>query len=286
MAGHSGDAGVVETAKAFIDGVRGQPDGAVDPARHLQHAAQDEASDAVAGDLLDPRQPSVRPGDHPRGLSGSREIAANAREKHGLIPVDEFKAALKDPASIGAAGRRPRATSRAGCSRRPTTFEPDATAAERARADGRADDHERARRARACRRTQWRDVLTKASHRRGARRSSTRTMPKVARAIENRLDQRHAARDRLHRRLRGSASAALTTTAAEPDAEQRVQHLRAPGLPPGPIASPGDASIEAVLHPADGHWLYFVTVNPTPARRCSPTRRRSTTPNVEELQAW
>ena len=34
------------------------------------------------------------------------------------------------------------------------------------------------------------------------------------------------------------------------------------GLPPGPIDSPGDAAIRAVLHPAPGSWLYFVTVNP------------------------
>ena len=34
------------------------------------------------------------------------------------------------------------------------------------------------------------------------------------------------------------------------------------GLPPGPIDSPGAAAIQAVLHPAAGPWLYFVTVNP------------------------
>jgi UPF0755 protein len=34
-----------------------------------------------------------------------------------------------------------------------------------------------------------------------------------------------------------------------------------PGLPPGPIASPGQAAIDAVLFPADTSYLYFVSKN-------------------------
>jgi len=33
------------------------------------------------------------------------------------------------------------------------------------------------------------------------------------------------------------------------------------GLPPGPIDNPGDAAIQAALHPDHGNLLYFVTVN-------------------------
>lgn len=35
-----------------------------------------------------------------------------------------------------------------------------------------------------------------------------------------------------------------------------------PGLPPGPIGSPGEAAIAAVINPPKGDWLYFVSTNP------------------------
>lgn len=33
------------------------------------------------------------------------------------------------------------------------------------------------------------------------------------------------------------------------------------GLPVGPISAPGSVAIDAALHPADGKWLYFCTIN-------------------------
>lgn len=33
------------------------------------------------------------------------------------------------------------------------------------------------------------------------------------------------------------------------------------GLPPGPISSPGNRAIDAALNPAEGKWLYFVTID-------------------------
>jgi len=39
----------------------------------------------------------------------------------------------------------------------------------------------------------------------------------------------------------------------------RIHH----GLPPTPIDSPGNAALEAALHPTPGPWLYFVTIDKT-----------------------
>jgi len=38
------------------------------------------------------------------------------------------------------------------------------------------------------------------------------------------------------------------------------------GLPPGPIGSPNREAIDAALNPAEGDWLYFVTVKPFDTR--------------------
>ena len=38
---------------------------------------------------------------------------------------------------------------------------------------------------------------------------------------------------------------------------------RIPGLPPGPIASPGRKSLEATANPTPGNWLYYVLTDPS-----------------------
>ena len=38
------------------------------------------------------------------------------------------------------------------------------------------------------------------------------------------------------------------------------------GLPPTPIANPGEEAMRAAINPTPGDWLYFVTVKPGDTR--------------------
>jgi UPF0755 protein len=89
-------------------------------------------------------------------------------------------------------------------------------------------------------------------------------LPKIARVIYNRLN----AVPPMHLQLDTTVLYALHSTAGDVTIQQTKvnspynTYLHA-GLPPGPIDSPGDAAIQAALHPAAGNWTYFLTVNPT-----------------------
>lgn len=84
--------------------------------------------------------------------------------------------------------------------------------------------------------------------------------PKVARVLYNRLDQGMPL---------GLDSTVIyaenlktnTTTPKDRASNSPYNTYKRKGLPPGPISAPGRAALEAAANPADGKWLYFVTVN-------------------------
>ena len=85
--------------------------------------------------------------------------------------------------------------------------------------------------------------------------------PKIARVIYNRLAQG------IPLQLDSTVLYGLNTFGILANDQQLkspspYNTYRNKGLPPGPIDSPGNAAIQAVLHPATGNWIYFVTVNP------------------------
>ncbi|WP_341957448.1 endolytic transglycosylase MltG [Microbacterium sp. LWH13-1.2] len=95
------------------------------------------------------------------------------------------------------------------------------------------------------------------------REGLTADFPKVSRVIQNRLDiDMKLQMDSTAQYGYGSLHEGVVSSSAEaledPNDWNTYVHT---GLPITPIASPSDAAIDAAMHPADGPWLYFVTVN-------------------------
>lgn len=118
---------------------------------------------------------------------------------------------------------------------------------------------------------------------REARTSEDRA--KVARAIMNRLD--------IDMALKIDASVAYGLNKSGADLTLADLKVDTPynlyvhaGLPPSPIASPGEDSINAVLNPADGPWLFWVTVNLDTGETKFATTNTEHDKNVAELRAW
>jgi UPF0755 protein len=85
--------------------------------------------------------------------------------------------------------------------------------------------------------------------------------PKIARVIYNRL-ARGIPLQLDSTVLYGLNAYGIRATDQQLNSTSPYNTYKHKGLPPGPIDSPGNAAIQAVLHPAAGNWLYFVTVNP------------------------
>jgi UPF0755 protein len=94
-------------------------------------------------------------------------------------------------------------------------------------------------------------------------------MPKISRVIYNRLDGPGSKQGTngllqidatvnyaLHRK-----GVVAVTTDETKNTDSPYNTYKYPGLPPGPINSPGDEAIKAALNPAPGPWYYYLTVN-------------------------
>lgn len=85
----------------------------------------------------------------------------------------------------------------------------------------------------------------------------------------------------------GSGGTTISTTdAARADKSNKYNTYANPGLPIGPISNPGDAAINATLHPADGTWLFFVLVNGETGETAFSTTLAEHNTAVKQWQAW
>jgi UPF0755 protein len=85
--------------------------------------------------------------------------------------------------------------------------------------------------------------------------------PKIARVIYNRLKQ-GIPLELDSTVLYGLNTFGIIASDTQLQSTSPYNTYKRKGLTPGPIDSPGDAAIRAVLSPASGNWIYFVTVNP------------------------
>ncbi|MDQ1136643.1 UPF0755 protein [Microbacterium sp. SORGH_AS 1204] len=91
---------------------------------------------------------------------------------------------------------------------------------------------------------------------------------KVSRVIENRLqptNQETFGKLEMDSTVQYGAgemgSGSVSTSEEARNSDNPWNTYMYPGLPIGPIANAGDLAIDAAMKPADGPWLYFVTVN-------------------------
>lgn len=78
----------------------------------------------------------------------------------------------------------------------------------------------------------------------------------------------------------------IPSTAELADGENRYNTYVHQGLPPTPIGSPSKAAIEAAKHPAEGSWLYFVTVDLTTGETLFASSHTEHETNVKRLKEY
>ncbi|MFC8598883.1 MULTISPECIES: endolytic transglycosylase MltG [unclassified Isoptericola] len=272
------DAGVVASVGAFTDAFSENPAAAGIQPGTYQLQAEMKASDAVAALVKNEKlQTNVT---IPEGYTVAQIVEKVASVT--TITKDELEQALKSPKSFGLPKQ---ADGNAEGWLFPKTYSvqpgDDATSLLTAMVDQTSAELEAAGVAKA----DWEDTLVKASLvEREAKHDADR--PKMARAIENRLDQGMP--------LQIDATSAYGLK--KPGTELTYDDIHDPddpystyahvGLPPTPISNPGAASIEAVGHPADGDWLFWVTVNLDTGETKFSSTNAEHEKYVAELKQW
>jgi len=120
------------------------------------------------------------------------------------------------------------------------------------------------------------------------REGRTPDFTKISRVIQNRID------DGMMLQMDSTAQYGYGELhAGKASTSEAAQHNDNPwntyvikGLPATPISNPGDAAIDAAMHPADGPWLYFVTVNMATGETQFSTTYEEHQQGITKMRAW
>jgi peptidoglycan lytic transglycosylase G len=269
--------GVVKTEAAFLDAAKKDP-----RAKSVQpgtYAVRKQMSGATAlSMLLDPTSRLTRTVTIPEGTRVAQALPLIAK-KLGLKLADVRKASTS-----GKLGLPRAANGKLEGFLYPATytFGPDANATKVLSAMVAQGSEVRAGLGISA--AQTRTVVIKASIVE-AEAGNKNYMGKVARVLENRLD----ANSKLQ--LDSTVSYAtnefkVTTSRADRASSSRYNTYKYAGLPVGPISNPGEEALKAVMDPAPGNWMYFVTTNPTTGETKFSVDAAGHAANVAEFQQW
>lgn len=258
------DAGVTKSVAAFVAAFNGNPNSGKIAAGTYTLAEKMKASDVIIA-MLDPESSKGSKISVPEGFTASKVFDRVAN--YFGVSVDSVRALGDDPAALGIPASAVAASEGCpvvGCRLEgwlyPSTYtmtptDTPATALKQMvakrvtemQASGVPED-------------QWHAVLTKASILE-KEVNSAENYPKVARVIENRL-----AKDwflGMDTAVMYGAGATLSDPGSLDfkDASNPYNVYVIKGLPPTPISNPSETVVNYTLHPAEGPWMYFVTVN-------------------------
>ena len=263
IASNLADVGVVKSAEAFTDAAAENPD-----SRGIQvgfYELREEMSAEAALDVLvDPANLVQNTVTVPEGLRVEDVLARVAKATD--VPLGQLKRAAKDAEAIGlpeyANGNPEGYLFPATYAFAPDDDATDMLAAMVERWRQAAEEAQLEQRAKALGYTPGELMIVASLVEAEANRDEDRG--KVARVIYNRLET-----DATNKLLQIDATVnyalgrnlGLGLTQEDLDVDSPYNTRKFPGLPPGPIESPGDQAIEAAANPPEGDWIYYVTVN-------------------------
>jgi len=251
--------GVVASGKAFTNAAKNNPKGSTIQPGTYKLKKKMSANSALQA-LLDPESK----GDHtltiPAGVS--KQIVKDRLKKVGNFTDEQIEAAYADTAGIGLPAE---AGGNVEGWLAPGTYDVSENATPKDLIKKMVSQTVTRLKELKVPKEDYQKVLTKASI---VEREVNREQyyGQAARVIENRLEQTDG---ETHGLLQMDSTVqyglgrygGIPSEAETQDANNPYNTYVHKGLPPGPIGSPGEAAVKAVLNPPAGSWLYFVTVN-------------------------
>ncbi|MBD7916829.1 endolytic transglycosylase MltG [Cellulomonas sp. Sa3CUA2] len=272
-------AGIVASEEAFRDAFNANPDAAGIQPGTYQLMLEMKAELAVRA-LLDPKSRVSMKVTIPEAFT-AEQIFTRIHEVT-LISVDDIRAAAADPAAIGLPAE---AGGKVEGWLAPSTYQIEPNTSPQSILSQMVAKTVETLNSKGVPQDQWHDVLTKASLiEKEAKLHEDR--PIMARAIQNRLDRGMTLDIDASVAYGLGISGTQLTRENTQDPSNPYNTYKHLGLPPTPIAAPGVVSIDAVLNPAEGKWVFWVAIDlETGETRFAETHDEHQE-NVALLRAW